>query len=51
MHRTNDQGANWDGAKKKKVQGTDRDLQEAEDWRPPRSPEGQGKRRKRDGEA
>jgi hypothetical protein len=38
LHRTNDQYTNWQGAMKKKVDDTDKDLAEAEDWLPPNPP-------------
>jgi uncharacterized protein YjbI with pentapeptide repeats len=47
LHAMDDQGANWDGATQKKVHGTDKDLQEAEAFRPPRSSDGLTRRRKR----
>ena len=35
LHRIDDKGANWKGAVKTLADPTDKDLAEAEDWRPP----------------
>jgi uncharacterized protein YjbI with pentapeptide repeats len=35
LHRTDDEGANWSGARRENVRTTDQDLAEAEDWAPP----------------
>ena len=35
LHRISDQGTNWKGAKLKLAEYTDKDLAEAEDWKPP----------------
>ena len=51
LHALDDQGAHWDGSTQTKVHGTDKDLQEAEAFRPPRSSDGLARRRKRSDDA
>ena len=39
LHRLDDQDVIWSGANLKKCKKTDKDLAQAEDWKPPQPPE------------